>query len=79
MVPREIYFVTKGVKLCKCQSSIGEKWRKMAEIGQKSKNVVFTTGNEWKNQHGIKFPCCFYRGLFSEFFKNILSNFTLKI
>ena len=40
----------------------------MAEIGQKSKNVVFTTGNEWKNQYGIKFPCCFYRGLLSEFF-----------
>ena len=28
----------------------------------------FTTGNEWKNQHGIKFPCCFHRGLLSEFF-----------
>ena len=40
----------------------------MAEIGQKSKNVDFTTGNEWKNQRGIKFPRCFYHGLLSEFF-----------
>ena len=30
--------------------------------------MVFTTGNDWKNQHGIKFPCCFYRGLLSELF-----------
>ena len=28
----------------------------------------FTTVNEWKNQHGIKFPRCFYRGLLSELF-----------
>ena len=65
---QKIYFMTKDRKKDILGCGIGQSWRKLAEIGQKSKNMVFTTGNEWKNQRGIKFLRCFYRGLLSEIF-----------
>ena len=33
MVPREIYFMKKSRKTCKHWWDIGEKWRKMAQVG----------------------------------------------
>ena len=69
--PREIYFMKKSGGKGIFWWDIGEKWRKMAEVGLKLNNMAFTTGNEWKNQHGIGFSCCFSCGLFNEFFATL--------